>query len=40
MIAVNFPVPNDEEQELHDVMPVIEREETEREEAESENVSI
>jgi hypothetical protein len=40
MLVVNFPVPNDEEQELHDVMPVIEREETEREEAESENDSI
>jgi hypothetical protein len=30
MLVVNFPVPNDEEQELHDVMPVIEREKTER----------
>jgi hypothetical protein len=40
MFVVNFPVPNDEEQELHDVMHVIEREQTEREEAESENGSI
>jgi hypothetical protein len=40
MLVVNFPVPNDEEQDLHDVMPVIEREETEKEEAESENDSI
>jgi hypothetical protein len=40
MLVVNFHVPNDEEQEMHDVMPVIEREETEREEAESDNDSI
>jgi hypothetical protein len=40
MLVVNFPVLNDEEQDLHDVMPAIEREETEREETESENDSI
>jgi hypothetical protein len=40
MLVVNSPVPNDEEQELHDVIPVIKREETEREETESENDSI
>jgi hypothetical protein len=40
MLVVNFHVPNDEEQELHDVMHVIKREDTEREEAESENDSI